>query len=80
VHRPEESKRFLRLTRLGVVTEKIADAAARISGVVLRGLEPHPVLRLLMKQAEETVARVKVSGRSALVGKSFREAQAHEET
>src|SRR3972149_9742434 len=38
---PEESKDFLGLIRLGVVTEKIADAAAQIAEVVLRGLEPH---------------------------------------
>jgi len=77
---PEESKNFLGLIRLGVVTEKIADAAARISEVVLRGLEPHPVLRLAIEQAEETVTRVNVSKKSVLVGKTFREAQVHEET
>ncbi len=77
---PEESKNFLGLIRLGIVTEKIADAAAQISEVVLRGLEPHPVLKLAIKQAEETVAYVPVSKNSMLVGKSFREAQIQEET
>jgi len=78
--KPEESKDFLGLIRLGVVTEKIADAAAQIAEVVLRGLEPHPVLRLAIKEAEETVIRVQVSEKSPLVGKSLREAQIHEET
>jgi len=77
---PEESKHFLGLIRLGVVTEKIADAAAQISEVVLRGLEPHPVLKLAIRQAEETVTSVHVSKKSLLSGKSFREAQIHEET
>jgi len=78
--RPEESKNFLGLIRLGVVTEKIADAAAQIAEVVLRGLEPHPVLKLAIKEAEETVIHVQVSKKSLLAGKTLREAQVHEET
>ena len=78
--KPEESKNFLGLIRLGVVTEKIADAAAQIAGVVLRGLEPHQVLKVAIKEAEETVTHVHVSKKSRLVGKSLQEAQVHEET
>jgi len=77
---PEESKNFLGLIRLGVVTEKIADAAAQIATVVSRGLEPHPVLKLAIEGAQETVTHVHVSKKSALVGKSLQEAQVHEET
>jgi uncharacterized protein with PhoU and TrkA domain len=77
---PEESKHFLGLIRLGVVTEKIADAAAQIADVVLRGLKPHPVLKLAIEEAEETVTLVHVSEKSSLVGKSLREAQIQEET
>ena len=78
--KPEESKDFLGLIRLGVVTEQIADAAAEIADIVLRGLEPHPILRQVIEEAEETVTRVRVSKASPLVGKSLREAQIQEET
>ena len=77
---PEESKDFLGLIRLGVITEKIADAAAGISQVVLRELKPHPILRLAIQEAEETVVHVQVSPDSSLVGKTLRQAQIHEET
>jgi len=77
---PEESKNFLGLIRIGVVTENIADAAAQIAEVVLRGIKPHPVLALAIEEAEETVARVQVSKESPLVGKTLREVQVHEET
>ncbi len=77
---PKESKDFLGLIRLGVVTEEIADAAMEIADVVLRGLEPHPILRTVIEEAEETVTRVKVSEDSSLVGKKIREAQIQEET
>lgn len=77
---PNESKDFLGLIRLGVATEQIADAAAEIAEVVLRGLKPHPILKLAIEEAEETVVRVQVSPKSPLVGKTLREAQIHEET
>lgn len=77
---PEESKDFLGLIRLGVVTEKIADAAMEIADVVLRGLEPHPILKVVIEEAEETVTKVTVSENSTLVGKKIREAQIQEET
>jgi uncharacterized protein with PhoU and TrkA domain len=77
---PEESKDFLGLIRLGVVTEKIADAAMEIADVVLRGLEPHPILKLVIEEAEETVTKVTVLEKSTLVGKMIREARIQDET
>ncbi len=77
---PEESKDFLGLIRLGVATEQIADAAAEIAEVVLRGLKPHPILKIAIEEAEETVVRVQVSPHSSLAGKTLRQAQIHEET
>ena len=78
--KPEDSKDFLGLIRLGVATENIADAAAEIAGVVLRGLEPHPILKDVIKEAEETVTRVQVLRKSTLVGKSLRDVKLPEET
>ncbi len=76
----EEASGFLGLIRLGVATEKIADAAADMAEVVLRGIEPHPILTLTIKEAEETVAQACVTAESPLVGKSLKEARVHEET
>jgi uncharacterized protein with PhoU and TrkA domain len=78
--KPEESKDFLGLIRLGVVTEEIADAAMEIADVVLRGLEPHPILKMVIEEAEETVTRVTISKSSPLIGQKIREAQIQEET
>ena len=76
----EEARGFLGLIRLGVVTEKIADAAAEIVEVVLRGIEPHPVLKLTIEEAEETVTYVRVTEGSSLVNKTLRETRIPEET
>ena len=76
----EEASGFLGLIRLGVATEKIADAAADMAEVVLRGIEPHPILKLTIKEAEETVTQACVTDDSPLVGKTLKEARVHEET
>ena len=76
----EEASGFLGLIRLGVATEKIADAAAEMAEVVLRGIEPHPVLKLTIKDAEETVTQACVTQDSPLLNKSLKEARVHEET
>jgi len=76
----EEASGFLGLIRLGVATEKIADAAADMAEVVLRGVEPHPVLKLAIKEAEETVVQACVTAESSLIDKTLKEIRVHEET
>jgi len=76
----EEIRGFLGLIRLGVVTEKIADAAAEIAEVVLRGIEPHPILKLVIEEAEETITYAHVTEKSTLANKTLREARFPEET
>jgi len=76
----EEAKGFLGLIRLGVVTEKIADSAAEIAEVVLREIKPHPILKLTIEEAEETVTYVRVSENSSLINKTLREARIPGET
>ncbi len=78
--KPEEAKGILGLIRMGVVTERIADAASEIAEVVLRGEEPHPVLKMAIEEAEETIERVIVSEHSSLVGKTLKEASIPEKT
>lgn len=76
----EDSKNYLGLIRIGVSTERIADAAARIADVVLRGLETHPVMKLVIEEAEETVTRVQIDPNSSITGKTLREARIPLET
>lgn len=76
----EDASGFLGLIRLGIATEKIADAAAEMAAVVLHGIEPHPVLQLTIAEAEETVTQVYVSANSLLANKTFKEARVNEET
>jgi uncharacterized protein with PhoU and TrkA domain len=76
----QETRGLLGLIRMGVVTERIADAAAEIAEVVLRGGEPHPVLSMVIQDAEETVETAELGEGSLLTGKTLKEARIPEET
>ena len=76
----QDVRGLLGLIRMGVVTERIADAAAEIAEVVIRSGEPHPVLTMVIQDAEETVERVVVGEGSPIVGKTLKAAKIPEET
>ncbi len=71
---------LLGIIRMGNVTERIADAAAEIAEVVLRGDEPHRVLTMVIQDAEETVERAVLGDNSKLAGKSIKEAELADQT
>ena len=75
-----DPKELLGIIRMGNVTERIADAANEIAEVVLRGVEPHPILGMVIQDAEETVENVIVSEDSPVACKTLREAQIADET
>lgn len=78
--KPADPKSLIGLIRMGSVAERIADAASEIAEVVLRGIEPHPILQMVIQDAEETVERVVVAEESKIVNKTLREARISEET
>jgi uncharacterized protein with PhoU and TrkA domain len=75
-----DPKQLLGIIRMGNVTERIADAANEIAEVVLRGGEPHPILGMVIQDAEETVEHVIIGENSVVAGKTLREAEIAEET
>jgi uncharacterized protein with PhoU and TrkA domain len=75
-----EPEALLGIIRMGNVTERIADAAAEIAEVVLRGEEPHRILTMVIQDAEETVERAVVGKASQIAGKSLKEAEIPDET
>ncbi len=76
----DDARGLISLVRMGMAAERIAFAASKIAQVVLRGIEPHPVLRMMIEGANETVDRVVVPAGSPLIGKSLKDAQLPEET
>jgi uncharacterized protein with PhoU and TrkA domain len=78
--RGDDSKGLISLVRMGMAAERIAFAASKIAQVVLRGIEPHPVLKMMIQNADETVERVVVPEGSPLIGKNLKDVQLPEET
>ena len=78
IQRKEDEKNLLGLLRLGVATENLADAAAEIADIVLRGVEPHPILKMVMEEAEEMVMQATISENSTLNDKMIGEAKLEE--
>ena len=78
--RGDDARGLISLVRMGMAAERISFAASKIAQVVLRGIEPHPVLRMMIEGADETVDHVAVPKGSPLIGKNLKEAQLPEET
>jgi uncharacterized protein with PhoU and TrkA domain len=61
------------LIHIAYATEQIADAAWEMAMVQLSGLQTHPIIKTIVNEADEIVARVILSDASPLVGKSLEE-------
>lgn len=72
---PEEIAKFSVILRLQMAAEDIANAAASIADVVVRGLGDHPVIQMSIQESEVTIERAVVSGDSILSGKTLGEAR-----
>ena len=68
---PEEVAKFSFVLRLQMAIEDIANAAASIADVVLRGLGEHPVIQMSIQESEATIEMATVSEESILVGKTL---------
>jgi uncharacterized protein with PhoU and TrkA domain len=61
------------LIHIAFATEQIADAAWEMAMVQLSGLQTHPIIKAIVNEADEIVARVILTESSPLVGKSLEE-------
>jgi uncharacterized protein with PhoU and TrkA domain len=61
------------LIHIAFATEQIADAAWEMAMVQLSGLQTHPIIKAIVNEADEIVARVVLAESSPLVGKSLEE-------
>jgi len=76
----EDANGIIGLIRMGITAERIAHAASEIAQIVLRGIEPHLVLKMMIQSADETVDSIRVSEGTPFIGKTLKEAQLPEET
>ena len=67
--------KLLGILRFIICLEEIADAAAQIVEIILRGQEPHPVFDAIILESDDIISRVKVSKNSKLANRTVRQAK-----
>ena len=66
-------EKTLVMLRLATCIESIADGAMEIADVVLRDIEPHPILRMSVMESDSMITRVVVDKKSVIVDKTLGE-------
>ena len=67
----EDPESLLSIIDLADINERISDAAYGIADIVLRDIEPHPIIQKIMEDTEEELGRVTVRAGSVLIGKTL---------
>ncbi len=69
----EDAEKLTALLEVGDATETIADSAKDIADLVLKGIKPHPVFKMVMEESDEVITRIKILEGSELSDKSLGE-------
>jgi uncharacterized protein with PhoU and TrkA domain len=67
----DDPESLLSIIDLADINERISDAAYGVSDIILRDIEPHPIIRSIMEDTEEELGRVTVRPGSVLIGKTL---------
>lgn len=68
----DADKAFI-LVKMAASLEEISDSAMEIADVVLKGVEPHPVILLSIRDADSIISRAQIAPGSVLVNKTLGE-------
>ncbi|MCD6477855.1 MAG: PhoU family transcriptional regulator [Candidatus Aenigmarchaeota archaeon] len=67
------SKRLISVIELVETSKKVAAAAKNLGELVLEGKELHPVIKVALKETDESIVRVKISKNSIMANKTLGE-------
>ncbi|MDK2983976.1 MAG: hypothetical protein PWP49_1287 [Thermococcaceae archaeon] len=69
----ENPETLLSIIEMATINEQISDSAYGIADLVLRDVEPHPIIRKIMHDVDEEIGRIKVNRGSILIGQSLKQ-------
>jgi len=69
----EDAEKLTALLEIAEAAESIANAAKDLADIVIKGIKPHPVFKMVMEEAEEIIISVSVRSDSELCDKSLGE-------
>ena len=71
--REKDPESLLSIMDLADINERISDAAYGVADIVLRDIEPHPIILSIMEDTDEELGRVTVRQGSVLAGKTLKQ-------
>ncbi len=71
--REKDPESLLSIMDLADINERISDAAYGVADIVLRDIEPHPIILSIMEDTDEELGRVTVRPGSVLAGKTLKQ-------
>lgn len=69
----EDAEKLTALLEVGEATETIADSAKDIADLVLKGMRPHPIFKMVIEESDEMIKRVTIIKGSELADNSLEE-------
>lgn len=69
----ENPEKLLSVIEMATINEQISDSAYEVADLVLRDVEPHPIIRKIMHDVDEEIGRIKVNKGSILIGKPLKQ-------
>ncbi len=69
----EKPTKLLSIIEMANINEAISDAAYKIADLILRDVEPHPIIQRIMEDTEEELGRVTVRSGSLLIGQTLKQ-------
>ncbi len=69
----EKPTKLLSIIEMASINEAISDAAYKIADLVLRDVEPHPIIQRIMEDTEEELGRITVRKGSVLIGQTLKQ-------
>ena len=69
----EKPTKLLSIIEMANINEAISDAAYKIADLILRDVEPHPIIQRIMEDTEEELGRVTVHSGSLLIGQTLKQ-------
>lgn len=67
----EDAEKLTALLEIAEAAESIANAAKDLADLVIKGIKPHPVFKMVMEESEKMIVRVLVSSNSELTNQTL---------
>jgi uncharacterized protein with PhoU and TrkA domain len=69
----EDAEKLTALLEIAEAAESIANAAKDLADLVIKGIKPHPVFKMVMEESDKMIARLTVVNESDLANKTLGE-------